>query len=141
MPFISAWWYAGSGQARRSKQGISQIQISLLCFLHADVHNYNPSHPSFPLLAGEEGKRSSSDNVKMRITLWLVLSSFGCLRREPSVTAAARHGSSKVPGNRTDLSISTFLSYFSPDELFLQRSDLSLAVEGCITNGNSFTFK
>lgn len=114
---------------------------SFLCFLHADVLKYNPSHPGFHLLAGAEGKGSSSASVKTRITHWLVLSSFGRLRREPSVTAAARDGSSKVPGNGMNLSVSAFLPYFPPDALFLQRSDLSLAVESCITNGNSFTFK
>lgn len=89
-------WCAGSGQARKSDQGISQTQIfSLLCFLHADVLNYNPSHPSFHLLGGETGKRSSLSTIKMRITLWLVLSSFGCLCGEP---AAARDSSSSMPG-------------------------------------------
>lgn len=37
--------------------------------------------------------------------------------------------------------ISAFLSCFSPGELFLQPSDLLLAVEGCITHANWFTFE
>lgn len=59
------------------------------------------------------------------------------------MTATARDGSSKVPGNGMSFSLplSAFLSYFSPEELFLQRSDPSLTVEDCIANGKSFTFK
>lgn len=41
------------------------------------------------------GKRSSLSTIKMRINLWLVLSPFGCLCREP---AAARDSSSSMPG-------------------------------------------
>lgn len=111
---------------------------SSFCSLRVDVLNYNPSHPTFHLLAGEGGKRSPLAGVKMRTTLWLLLSVFGRLRGEPSVTAAAaRDGSSKGPGNGTNLSISPFLSCFSPDELLLHRSGLLSAVEGSITNGNS----